>query len=562
MSADAVTTEVIRHGLVSAANQMKRALVRTAFSPIIYEVLDFAVALYDDRVRLLAQAPSLPMFMGRLSFCVEAAVAAVGGAERLAPGDVVLYNDPYGTGSHPQDAAMVIPVFHDGELIGYAAVKAHWLDIGGKEPYSTDTVDVFQEGTIFPGVHLYRGGERVDDVYRMALANSRVPDMVAGDVNAEVVALRAGERALGALVDRHGLSTFRASVERMLDHGEALVRAYFDRLPDGVYHAAGVLDDDGLTPESVHFSVVLRVEGSDVTIDFSDAPPQRPGPVNCTLPKTVAVSRIAIGTLAGAHEAPNDGHYRPIRVITRPGTLFEPEWPAPSFIGGWASFQALEAIYRAVAAALPGAVPAGSGGDICSLVWWGVREGTNHPWADGSPHPVGQGASAHADGASALMHIAESATRVTPTEVWESRNPWLVERAELIRDSGGPGRHRGGLGVAYAFRALEPMWLTAVIERTRHAPWALEGGLEARSNRGTLHLPGDEQPLTFAKATRVAIPRGALVELETGGGGGYGPPRERDPERVHADLRDGYVSETHARVHYPHSFPLPRGPSR
>src|SRR4051794_17190342 len=145
VDADPVTTEVIRHGLNSAAGQMKRALMRTAFSPIIYEVLDFAVALYDERVRLLAQAPSLPMFMGRLSFCVEAAVQAVGGRDALEPGDVLLYNDPFGTGSHPQDAAVVAPAFFAGELVGYAAIKAHWLDIGGKDPYSTDTVDVFQE---------------------------------------------------------------------------------------------------------------------------------------------------------------------------------------------------------------------------------------------------------------------------------------------------------------------------------------------------------------------------------------------------------------------------------
>jgi len=168
--ADPVRSEVVRHGLDSAANQMKRALVRTAFSPIVYEVLDFAVALYDRDVRMLAQAPSLPLFMGRLSFCVENAVAAIGGESVLEPGDVILYNHPFGTGSHPQDAALVMPVFlRDEELVGYAAVKAHWLDIGGKEPYSTDTVDVFQEGTIFPGVKLYRAGKLVPDIYRMLL---------------------------------------------------------------------------------------------------------------------------------------------------------------------------------------------------------------------------------------------------------------------------------------------------------------------------------------------------------------------------------------------------------
>src|SRR3954452_3334186 len=319
---DPIVTEVVRHGLNSAARQMKRALMRTAFSPIIYEVLDFAVALYDDRVRLLAQAPSLPMFMGRLRFCVEAAVAAVGGADALEPGDVVLYNDPYGTGSHPQDAAVVAPAFLDGELVGYAAIKAHWLDVGGKEPYSTDTVDLFQEGTIFPGVKLVRRGELVDDVYRMILGNSRVPQLVAGDVNAELVGVATGVKALLAVVRQHALPTFRAAVERIFDHGEAVVRSYFERLPDGVYRACGQLDDDGVSDDPVTFEIAVTVDGSDLTVDFSNAPEQRPGPVNCTLPKTVAISRVAVGMLAGAGEPPNEGHQRPIQVITRPGTLF------------------------------------------------------------------------------------------------------------------------------------------------------------------------------------------------------------------------------------------------
>src|SRR5687767_5830504 len=224
VDADPVTTEVIRHGLNSAAEQMKRALIRTAFSPIIYEVLDFAVAIYDPRMRLLAQAPSLPLFMGTLNFCIEAAVEAIGGEEELEPGDIILYNYPYGTGSHPQDAAVVMPIFLKGEeLIGYSTIKGHWLDIGGKEPYSTDTVDVFQEGTIFPGAKLYSRGGLVDDIYRMALANTRVPKMVAGDVNAEVVGVRTATAAVLRLVEKYGLETFQNSVERMFDHGEQVV---------------------------------------------------------------------------------------------------------------------------------------------------------------------------------------------------------------------------------------------------------------------------------------------------------------------------------------------------
>src|SRR5919108_1512144 len=375
--ADPITTEVVRHGLNSAANQMKRALIRTAFSPVIYEVLDFAVAIYDREIRMLAQAPSLPFFMGTMNFCVEAAVEAVGGEEALQPGDIVLYNFPYGTGSHPQDAAVVMPVFYrDEELIGYTTIKAHWLDIGGKEPYSTDTVDVFQEGTIFPGVKLYSGGTLVKDIFRMAVANSRVPKMVAGDINAEVVGVRTGAAGFLRLVERYGLDTFWACVERMFDHGEAVVRSYFERIPDGRYVGHGQMDDNGITSEPVPFEVELEVDGSTVRLDYSRAPDAHPGPINCPIASTGSASRVAITMLAGGGEAPNEGHFRPLEVIARPGSMFHPNPPSPCFLYGWPAMQAMEVVYQAVAEALPEAGPACSGADIAALVWWGVREAT------------------------------------------------------------------------------------------------------------------------------------------------------------------------------------------
>jgi N-methylhydantoinase B len=551
---DPVLTEVVRHGLASAASEMKRALVRTAFSPVVYDVLDFAVALYDESVRMLAQAPSLPLFMGRLSFCVENAVEAVGGPQALEPGDVLLYNHPFGTGSHPQDAAVVKPVFLGPEkLVGYAAIKAHWLDIGGKEPYATDTVDMFQEGTIFPGVKLVRRGEIVDDVYRIALANSRLPRAVAGDINAELVGVRTGAAAFMRLIERYGLGMFQEAVERMFDHGEAVVRSFFDQIPDGRYVGPGTLDGDGLSDDPIAFEVEVQVEGSSVRIDYSRAPDQRPGPVNSALPKTVSSSRVAIAMLAGGGEWPTEGHFRPIEVITRPGSMFHPLEPAPTFIGGWSAIGAIDAIYRAIGHAAPALVPASSGGDICALVWWGRRRTTGDPWADGSPHPVGQGASIRGDGAHALMHVSESATRIAPAEVSESRNPWLVERAELATDSGGPGRWRGGNGLHLDIRLLEDTELTAVVDRTRVPPAGLAGGGTARPNSAFLRRP-DGTRIACAKTTRLAIPAGSVFELRTGGGGGFGPPHEREIHAVVADVQEGYVTEARARCDYPHAF--------
>jgi N-methylhydantoinase B len=335
--------------------------------------------------------------------------------------------------------------------------------------------------------------------------------------------------------------------------GEAIVRSWFERLPDGRYVGRGEMDSDGVSEERVPFEVAIEISGSSVRVDYTAAPTARPGPINCPVPSTVSATRIAISMLAGGGEAPNEGHFRAIEVLTKPGTLFHPEPPAPCFLYGWASDQAMEVIYQALYQAMPEAVPASSGGDICALVFWGTRERTREPWTDGGPHGVGQGAHARGDGSSGLMHISEAATRVTSAEVAEAKNPWLMDRVELAQDSAGAGRHRGGLGVDHSFRFLEDSFMTSTVERTKNAPWGLGGGRPARPNAVELELP-DGTRVPYSKATRVEIPKGAVVHLHTGGGGGYGTPSERDPAAVHADVRAGYLSEQAARELYPHAF--------
>lgn len=552
VEADPIATEIVHQGLNAAANHMKKALIRTAFSPIIYEALDFAVALYDDDYSMLAQAPTLPAFMGTLGFCVREAVAAVGGETNLHPGDIILYNDPFGTGSHPQDAAMVVPIFVDEELVGYSAIKAHWLDIGAKDPYCTDTIDLFQEGTIFPGVKLFDRGELVDAVYRMVLANTRLPDAVVGDINAMVAGARAGAEALTALASRYGVADFRRCVARMYQHGEGLVRSWIQGLPDGTYVASGAIDSNGVTPEAVPIEVRVEIDGSTVRIDYSNAPEQVVGPINCPLPSTVSASRLAIAFLAGA-AAPNEGHFRALEVITREGSLFHPVRPAPSFMYGIPADHAIDLILHAVGERIPGAAPAGSGGDINALVWWGNRATTGDSWVDGAPHPVGQGGDIHGDGGNALMYHSESATRFTSTEIWESRNPWLVTQSALAVDSGGAGRHRGGLGLNLSFQVLEDCFLTSALARTTGAPYGLLGGGQGRPNALVITSPNGAEK-SYALTTRIPLLAGTVVDLRTGSGGGYGPPAERDPVAVRADITDGYITDQSARHHYPHAF--------
>jgi N-methylhydantoinase B len=551
---DPIDVALVRSGLVSAGRQMHRALVRTAFTPVIYEILDFAAVLYDRHFRLLAQAPSLLTFMGTMSYCIEAAVESVGGEAELDPGDVILLNDPFMTGSHAQDAAVVMPIFLGDEgLIGYSAIKAHWLDVGAKNRYCTDTTDVFQEGVLLPGVKLYRRGERNEDLVRILRANSRLPRELEGDLNAEIVGVRVGGAQLCRVVERFGRRTFEAAVEAMFDHGEATVRSYLGDIPDGRYVGRGQLDNDGVNDEAIPFEVVLEVDGTDCRIDFSGAPSARRGPMNCPVPTTVSSCRVAITALAGGGEALNEGFFRPLEIVTRPGTMFHAESPSPCFMASWPAMQAADAVIHAVGTAIPERLVAEAAGDVAGAGFWGYREHTGASWLMGGAFPIGQGASARGDGASALVHWMQGATRVTPAEIIEAKAPLVVERYELATDSGGAGRHRGGLGVELHFRVTEDCEAISMLERSKHPAKGLLGGLEGRAPSADIVSP-DGVTTPIGKVTGIALSAGSRFHWHTGGGAGYGPPGEREPADVRRDIDLGYVSEQAARADYPQGF--------
>jgi N-methylhydantoinase B len=553
--ADPITTEVIRRALNAVAEQMKITLRRTAFSPIIYELYDFACALYDGEVRLLAQAETMPGWLGTMNFVIEGCLRAIGGADKLQQGDILFSTYGYDIGAHAQDAAVVMPIFLGPDLIGYTTVKAHQLDIGAKDFFSTDTTDNFQEGSIFPGVWLYKAGLLQEDMYRTIVANSRMPKALAGDLKAEIAAATVGALELQRLVAKHGKESFAACVERMFDHGEAVARRYFESIPDGVYLAQGALDSNGVTETPVPFEVSVEVNGSDILVDFSDSPAEQGGPINTPLPMTVSCARYTMMGLVGggAHEFVNEGHLRPIAVRTRPGTMFHPLPPAPIFLYGWPARVACDSIHRALAEAMPKSVPAGSGGCLCAFLWWGTTEDGQF-WSGGNDHFVGQGAWAGNDsGPAPAMHLAVSKIRNTPAEVVEARYPMMLRKFELAPDSAGAGRWRGGLGVDVQYEMKSETFCTAVLERTKTPPWGLFGGLAARPNRMEVRFPNGSAK-DYSKVTRLRLPRGSIVEVSTGGGGGYGEPLLRDPEMVLSDLENGYISEDAARAQYPQAF--------
>lgn len=551
--ANPVVTELIRNSLNSAADQMKRALIRTSFSPVVYEALDFAVVIYDKHIRMLAQAPSLPTFMGTMNFCIEAAVEGAGGVDNLEPGDVILYNWPYNTGSHAQDAAIVMPIFlDDGELVGYAACKAHWMDIAAKDPYCTDTTDIFQEGVFFPGVKIYRRDQMNDDIVAMVKANSRLPDAVMGDINAQVACCRVGAQQLNRIISRFSKPVFDASIEMMYDHAERVARNCIEKIPDGQYTAICGLDNSGVDDVKVEFELKLEISGSEVTVDVTDAPPAFAGPMNCPLPSTVSFARVVIGALSDTLSHTNEGHFRPIRVITKPGTMYHPLPPSPCFMFGWGGLPIMEGLTRAIGEALPDLVPARSGSDICALIWWGNREETGEVWASGNILPVGQGANIYDDGGTA-MHLGMAFSHVSPMELLEAKFPWLIRRYEFAADSGGAGEHAGGYGVNMEWQMLEACYFTSTIEQTKFNPVGLNGGESGRPTRAEM-VSAEGEVTPFAKVTGKYAPKGSSIRVKSGGGGGHGDPAKRDVAKVKADLLGGYISEEFARKHYPQAF--------
>jgi N-methylhydantoinase B len=552
--ADPVTTEIIRHALNSAAKQMKRAMIRTSFSPLIYEALDFAVVLYDRHMRLLGQAPTQPFFMGTMGFCIEAAVEAVGGESALDPGDVIIYNRPYGTGSHAQDCAVVMPVFlGGGELVGYAANKAHWLDIGALAPYCTNTTDVYQEGVVIPGIKLYRRGELSADVHRIILANCRFKQAVEGDIRAQIASLHVGARELVRIIERYGLPTFNGCIESMFDHGERVVREFIRKVPDVVYRATCHMDDNGVDHEPISFEVIVTIDGTNACFDFSHAPDAQRGPTNSPHPSTVCAARITLAMLAGkAHETPNEGHFRPLEVITRPGSMFHAVEPQPCYLYAFPTIAATEGIFEAFANATGGALPSGSAADIVGVMFHGVRPESGEPYLWGSAQPVGHGALPDADGAT-LYVIGMAHAQTQSPELLEAKVPMLFERWEITPDSGGAGKFRGGCGWELHFRTLLEGAVISTVERTKVPGWGQKGGLPGLPNLFAVDFPDGHSEI-MGKVTDRLLPPQSVIRIHCGGGGGYGDPAKRDRAAVQRDLLNGHITEKHARECYPHAL--------
>jgi N-methylhydantoinase B len=547
-STDAITTEVIRYELVSAAEEMKRLFKRTTTLAVLYELNDFGISIYDADLNLIADVPGIPLFSGTLNYCVRSCIDQVG-LENLRPDDVLTTTLPFDTGSQPIDAALVAPVFCGDEIVAYTSLKAHMGDLGAIDPYPTTSTDMFQEGLMMPALYLFRRGELQEEIVRLIKANSRIANTTATNFLAGASALRAGVRRIAALVERYGNEIFRDAVQEMISHGEKISRAAVEAMPDGTWEVVDWMDNNGVDPEPVKISARVTIRGSDFIVDLSESAPQQRGPINSPLPGTVSACRYVLKAITTPLLPANEGHFRPLKVIAPPGSIFNPQPPSACFLYAWPEQRLFDLIPMALAKVIPNRVSAHSGGDCCDflMVYFDYKTGRGD--YGGGVEAVGMGATLNRDGENALLHHCESGCCNIPNEVEEWRVPLVVERYQLREDSGGPGEFRGGLGVIKEYRTLGATTAISIAERTYATKITGIDGAKGGLLNEIIYYPRTPKELKRGKH-KAELQTGDIVLIQSGGGAGWGDPFTRDPKRVLVDVIAGYVSPTAAERDY------------
>ena len=548
---DPITVEILRNGVIAVTEEMKTNLMRTAYNMIIYEALDFTVGLFTAEGETVSIGLGLPMFIRGMAETVKAKLRHFG-REGIHPDDILITNDAYITGSHLNHVTLTMPIFHNNELIAFTCCMAHWLDVGGSIGHVT--TDIYSEGLQIPLLKYQRSGAVNQDLVDLIKQNVRLPDLAMGDLRAQVTAVTTGARRFLELVERYGCDDVLGSIQIIMDQTDAAARASARTIPDGVYEAESFMDDDGIQI-GVRIPIKVRViiRDGEVTIDLSDVSQQVGGFYNSGITTGFACAQVAYKCLNTPTYYPvNDGSFRSLKVIMPAGRVISATRPAP--MRWWMTFPmtVVDTIFKALAPAIPDRVIAGHHADLVTTTMHGISpiDGRFFIAAVG-PVGGGWGAKRSQDGVSVTVCINDGDTHNSPSEQVETKYPILIERYALRTDSGGAGRTRGGLGADIVVQALSPMSFNSTIERAHCKPWGLDGGLAADGNALSLRVNGEwKHDLPNAKLMNYRLRKGDAFMVRSGGGGGFGPPAERDLEQIAFDVHEGYVSAEAAKRDY------------
>jgi len=547
---DIFTLEIIKNGLITANEEMFYAFGRTAKSPVIYEVLDYAVGITDSKGELIAQAPGVPGFSGVLDFVAKEVLEKWSG--EMLPGDIYILNVPYKSGTHLNDVTLAMPVFYKDELISMILNKGHWSEVGGMHfgSWTSDSTEIYQEGVQFPCVRLYREGKPNKDVIDIILENSRLPLHTLGDMEAQAASMKVAARRIEKLIEKYGIESVKDAMEKIIDDGYKLALLNLKKLPKGVFEAEDYLDDDGLTDEPVYVRVKVTITSEEFIADFTGSGSVK-GSIASPYPATVSGVRETYMAVTDPHVHLNGGYFKPLKVIAPPGSAFNPVKPSPTSTFWEAMSYATDLVWKALAPHVPDKLTAGHFLSILATILGGVDDRTGEPFAIVEPQAGGWGAGYDMDGESGLAACGDGETYIASNEVYEKHMPILVERYCLNVESGtGHGKFRGGFGVIKDYRVLcSEASFTVSIGRNKFPPWGVAGGMNGTPNYCVIYKQGEE-PKVVRKVAAVKLEKGDMVSLRSGGGGGWGDPLERDPELVRMDVKNEYITIDIARNIY------------
>jgi N-methylhydantoinase B len=544
---DPITLEIIASALQATGDQMFAALRRTAMSAIIYEVLDAGTAITSPTGDLVSSGAGIPTFVAVLDRAVKR-IRELHGPDDIRPGDVFITNDPaYGGVTHLNDVAIAQPVFAQGELIAWTANIAHWNDVGGMAPgsISTHATEIFQEGLRLPAVKLLDAGAPVRSVFDILRANSRLPDFLHGDLWAGIAAVRVGERRILELVQRYGPAAFAEAVTNELAYGEHVAREGLRALPNGHFYLEEKQDNGAA------YSVTVEISDAELLVDLRHNPDQDPGPSNLSRDGATIAAQMALMNIIRLQGSANAGHLRPLTVLTRPGSVFDPGPTAACGLYYETRVALYDLILRCLAPHLGDRLPAGSFASICGTFIGGQHPDTGRHFTIVEPEIGGWGASHGRDGNSAVFSPVHGDTFNCPAEVAEGRYGLYVEQLALSSARGGAGEHRGGRGITLEYRVRgDGCFLTCAYRRSQHPPWSLSGGNPGSLNYVEVLRSRDGSLERHSAVTALPLSRGDVIRIHTANGGGYGDPHQRTRERVCDDVRNDYVSAAEAREVY------------
>ncbi|HXQ51404.1 MAG TPA: hydantoinase B/oxoprolinase family protein [Stellaceae bacterium] len=554
---DPVTLEVIRHGIVSITDQIDANITRTAFSPYIYEYKDYAVGIVGAAGELIAQCTGgMPVFVADSVGQAVRDGLEIYGRARLHRGDVVVCNHAAVQGQHLNNTVMYTPIFAgpaQETLVGFFAINVHWIDIGGSAigSVSYSDTDIFMEGLQLRSIKLWSNGEPVEEIYRIIANNTRFPEELLGDIEAQLGGCMLGRDLVAALADKYGVETFAESVKTILDQSEDAARARIRAVPDGTYEAESFLDNDGINDRRIPIKVRVIVAGDEMTIDYSDLADQVPTGINSgAFGGGRTTARVAFKYLVATGEPANEGTFRPLKLILPEGKLLS---AAPTAAMGLYSIPfptVIDTIIKALEQALPERVTGAHFGTFSSVRFFGKRTDTGAPFNCNDSGHGGWGACATHDGAGPFRTMAHGDTRIIPLELQEAIYPYRIEEFALREDSAGAGKFRGGMGFRKRYRILEPCSLWVNFDRVECPPWGVHGGKAAVPGKVTITRKGANDPEILYKTEGYALGAGDEVMIETGGGGGYGAPADRPLALIERDLRRGYVTRAAAERDY------------